>query len=207
MHVRVSRLRTPPDRLDEAIRTFEQEVAPAAAKVDGNLGAILHVNRETGEGIGVTLWESKEKLDASESIGTQLRTQSAQKTGGTIEGVERYEMVVQVRPLPPAAGGCTRSVQFENVSGKIDELVKLVQNKVVPTLQGAAGLRALVCGVDRENGRIFVNTVWTTREQREASESLVAEVRQEAARIAGRAPRIEYYDVAYADVRVPATTS
>jgi heme-degrading monooxygenase HmoA len=52
-------------------------------------------DRETGKLVSVTLWESEEALRASEEAADQLRADAADRTGGAIASVERFEVFAQ----------------------------------------------------------------------------------------------------------------
>jgi hypothetical protein len=61
----------------------------------GSEGVYYMVDRETGRAMAVTLWDSKESLLASEREAARIREQSTSAIGGTITGVEHYEVVLQ----------------------------------------------------------------------------------------------------------------
>ena len=61
--------------------------------MDGCKGVIALGDRESGKTIGITLWESQDKMLASESQAAELRSASAEVVGATPQ-VERYEVVI-----------------------------------------------------------------------------------------------------------------
>jgi heme-degrading monooxygenase HmoA len=69
MFARVTMVAPIPDKSDEAIRLFRESIIPAAKSQKGFRKAYFLNNRETGEGIFMTLWESKEDGIASEKTG------------------------------------------------------------------------------------------------------------------------------------------
>ncbi len=94
MYARVTRSRAPLDRIDEAMAWFEQTALPQARSLDGFRGALELVDRTTGEGLTVTLWESAEAREASESAAAGIRDEGGTIGGFEIVGVERYEVAV-----------------------------------------------------------------------------------------------------------------
>ncbi|HEY78022.1 MAG TPA: hypothetical protein G4O09_02805, partial [Dehalococcoidia bacterium] len=58
MIARVTLMSIIKDKLDEAIRLFQESVVPAAKSQNGFRGAYFLTNRETGEGLSITLWMS-----------------------------------------------------------------------------------------------------------------------------------------------------
>ena len=77
------------DKLEAGIRGI-REGAPTIRKMDGCLGATYLVDRKSGRHLGITLWESEEKLRASEATINQMRAQISQEAGapGALHGCE-----------------------------------------------------------------------------------------------------------------------
>ena len=61
--------------------------------MDGFSGVIGLADRQSGRVVSVTLWETEEAMRASEEATNRLRENSAEATGETIAGVERYEVI------------------------------------------------------------------------------------------------------------------
>ena len=95
MHARVTRFKGEPARIDEGIRNIKENVVPNAKKLAGFKNGYWLVDRKTGEGFGVTFFESEEALQSSEEAAKKMREQAASTVGNQITGVERYEVVAQ----------------------------------------------------------------------------------------------------------------
>jgi heme-degrading monooxygenase HmoA len=54
------------------------------------------VDRESGKGMSITIWESEEALNASAAKADELRSQGAEAGGAQIESVESYEIGMTV---------------------------------------------------------------------------------------------------------------
>lgn len=93
MHARVTRSRAPVERVDEGIEWFRETALPQATSIPGFRGALELVDRESGEALTVTLWESADARDASETAAAGMRS-DAESTGSEVLGVERYEVAV-----------------------------------------------------------------------------------------------------------------
>lgn len=48
-------------RVDEAIKIYEECVAPAVKVREGGIGSLLLRDRSSGRGVSITFWEDKEK--------------------------------------------------------------------------------------------------------------------------------------------------
>jgi hypothetical protein len=93
MHARVTTVAGSPDQLDAGIDGFRVNVVPFAR--DHGKGAILLVDRQTGEGLAITLWEDEQALRASEEQANALRAEAADQLGAMqAPTVGRYEVAV-----------------------------------------------------------------------------------------------------------------
>ena len=90
MYARATTYRGVPEDVEEAIVHWEDGV-PSIREFSGSRGAFLLVDRSAGTGIGVTLWENAEAMQASRDRAAELRRQ-AQESGG--ESVHEYEVAV-----------------------------------------------------------------------------------------------------------------
>jgi heme-degrading monooxygenase HmoA len=54
------------------------------------------LDRQGGKVLAMTLWESEQAMQQSESAVAQLRAQATQQMGGGEPTVERYEVAVQI---------------------------------------------------------------------------------------------------------------
>ncbi len=95
MYARVTQISGSPDAADAGIANFRDDALPALRQIDGNEGALLLVDRTSGKGMAITLWESEEALRASEESVIQMRAQAADAMGASGEpSVDRYEVAV-----------------------------------------------------------------------------------------------------------------
>jgi heme-degrading monooxygenase HmoA len=93
MHARMSVFEGPPDEIDEGVRHAREVVLPQAKEMDpGFKGIIALTDRQGGKMVGITFWESEEAMRATEEAANRLREESAEVGGGTVGGVERYEV-------------------------------------------------------------------------------------------------------------------
>ena len=60
MHARMSTLEGSPGGMDEGLRDVREHVLPLLKQQEGFKGFIALGNRQSGELIGITFWESKQ---------------------------------------------------------------------------------------------------------------------------------------------------
>lgn len=91
MFARVTVVNGSSEDIEDGIANFRMNVAPFAC--EQGKGAILLVDRGTGKGMSITLWEDEQALHASEERANALRAQAASEMGATQQPVvERYEV-------------------------------------------------------------------------------------------------------------------
>ena len=94
MHARVTSLTGSPADADAGVANFRENVVPFTRE-QGGKGALLLVDRQTGNAIAITLWEDEEALRASEERADTLRAEAAGEMGASQPPtVERYEVAV-----------------------------------------------------------------------------------------------------------------
>ena len=95
MHARVTRFEGAPDKADEFIKYTKETIIPSAKKISGFKGGYWLLDRQSGKGLSVTLFETEAALKASEDSAGQIRNQATQVLGAKMTGIERYEVVAQ----------------------------------------------------------------------------------------------------------------
>jgi heme-degrading monooxygenase HmoA len=97
MHARASFYELPPGGdADAAVSGFDQS-ADAVQQLDGNQGLMLLIDRDSGKAISLTLWDSEDSLRSSSEQANTLRERAAGAGGLSIDAVENYEVVMDVR--------------------------------------------------------------------------------------------------------------
>lgn len=177
MYARITRVQAPTDRIDDLVATFKEQAVPAMRALSGYAGSSLAIDPSSGDGQGVSFWDSREAMQASREAATGIRTSTVQQGGGTVTSVKEYEQVVFERVAPPTTPAYLRVTRFKVDSGKIDSLIDAVRNEALPVVRDIAGFRALTLGVARETGECGIVSVWDTAEHREASAAPIEPLR------------------------------
>jgi heme-degrading monooxygenase HmoA len=209
MFLRATRIQTPTEKVNEAIKNFETNILKGLRSAPGNQGVSLLVNRQTGAALGITYWESAKALASSEQVGTQSRTQATKNVPGTqIVNVERAELMIMDRVASPKEGSFIRLVTANGDPEKLDAAIVHMRNQVLPLLKAQKGYRATIASVDRQSGRLSVSTVWDSKADLDASEGKLAGPRAEVAKLAGAGPhdvQVEIFETAVVELSAAAT--
>lgn len=98
MYARVTTIQISPYRLDEAIGTLREQVAPAMQQQDGFKGYMMLVDRSTGKSLNITLWEGEEDRQVTGQNSSYYRD-AIGKIVPMLEDaplVEDLELVIQI---------------------------------------------------------------------------------------------------------------
>jgi heme-degrading monooxygenase HmoA len=95
MYARVTITEGSPARIDGAIRFMRETILPQARSMRGFKGDYLLVDRKTGKGMVIALWETEADLNASTEDANRLRAQLVQTIIGQAPKVEVYEVAIQ----------------------------------------------------------------------------------------------------------------
>jgi heme-degrading monooxygenase HmoA len=94
VYARVTVVQGSPDKIDQAIESFSKGVMPAAQSVAGYKAAFLLADRQTGKGIGITLWDSEDaRRRGAEAVAEARAAAIKALGGGSIPPVEEFEVV------------------------------------------------------------------------------------------------------------------
>lgn len=95
MYIRVTSTQVAVDKIDEAVSIWNDKVGPSLKQAKGFKGAYVTVDRATGKGVTITLWETKEDADATQATVPQaLALFESLFTGPP--SVDTYEVLIQV---------------------------------------------------------------------------------------------------------------
>ena len=110
MHARLTTIEGAPDRMDEATRHVQEQALPQLRQMDGFKGLVILGDRQSGKLVSVAFWEDEEALRATEGAVSGVRSGAAEAVGGSVAGVEEYEVVVYEAPSTGPVSGVTDSV-------------------------------------------------------------------------------------------------
>ncbi len=95
MIARVTKGQMPPEKLDEFVGWWHENIATKVGGSDGLRSIDLLVDREVGRMQGIALWESREAMEAAMGVMGPLMQQAAGIFGAPPE-VEIWEVAGQV---------------------------------------------------------------------------------------------------------------
>ena len=130
MYARVTTIEGAPDKMDDVSCQVREQTLPQLRQMDGFKGFAALGDRHSGKVLGVAFWESEEALRATEEAVSSVRSGAAEAAGGTVAGVEQYEVFVFEAPSAGPVSGVTDTVGgvTDTVSGATDPVRGVTDN-------------------------------------------------------------------------------
>jgi heme-degrading monooxygenase HmoA len=205
MFTRITWATVAPDKIDDlvaAVQTAKQSIS----QHDGYRGTALLVNRTTGGAAAITYWETAGAMLASEETASQARATTQSSVNALrITEIDRLEMVIEERLVPPQPGGFLRVNDTRADPTKLDAAVAALRD-VLPVLKAQPGLRAVIVGVNRETGRIIASSAWNSAAERDASDAAIAPQREKVRQSANaESVKVELYESVLLELKLATT--
>lgn len=92
MFARMTTFRGSPDRIEEGVRLYRDQVIPWLRDATGFRGWVVLMDRENEKAIGLTFWATEQAALDGESSGGVLRDEVAASVGAIMESLELFEV-------------------------------------------------------------------------------------------------------------------
>lgn len=168
MYARVITTHIQPDKMNEALSTYQTYQVPTLKQQAGFQEGFLLTDAHTGKAVGVTLWDTAAAMSTVETSG-RLQEQVARFISffTTPPVTEHYSVSVRVAGAASHARMVTGQIQ----PGKMDEWVSIHRDAVVPVRQHHRGFKGMLVLTDTNTGKAITITQWETEADMMASES------------------------------------
>lgn len=94
MNARIGRVSFSPEKAEEVVSHVQETIVPRYERTDGFKGFTLLLDRSSGEGLGISFWESEDAMRATEDLGDEARRGAAEAGSGRDQGASRYEVTI-----------------------------------------------------------------------------------------------------------------
>jgi heme-degrading monooxygenase HmoA len=186
-----------PANIDAGIAFVKNEAGPMLDKIEGCRGLSMLVDRETGQCIATSSWDSEAAMRASDEPLRPIRDRGRDILGGSMQ-VDEWEIVTMHRTHH---GDCCR---VSWLRGDLETMTETFRVGILPQLEQTPGFCSASLLVNRSSGLGCATTAWETRAAMEASRSSADEMRSRAASDSGgEIIDVHEFDLAYAHLHVP----
>lgn len=203
MHARSTTVRGQSDAIDRGIAQVRDEVLPAVAGMDGCLGLSMLVDRESGECIVTTSWQSEEAMHATADQVRPLRERASELMGG-MSSVQEWEIAVMHRDHRSAEGSCVRSTWMSMDPASAERGLDFYKMGLIPRLEQLDGFCSASLLIDRSTGLSVSSVAFDSRTAMEATRASADELRKASAMELGlQILDVHEYELALAHLHVP----
>jgi heme-degrading monooxygenase HmoA len=168
MHVRVTTINGAA-HIDEGVAFVKDQVVPEVRQQRGYRGLTVSGDRSGGIVAVLSLWETEQDMNASESTASKLRPQAVGIFGGEVSVATYEQMVAEVGDTPPGPGSALRVIQVKMDPAQVDDNVAFFRAEVLPQIKATPGFRGVRNLINRATGEGAVGTVWADQASLQAA--------------------------------------
>ena len=197
MYARSTTFQGRPENIDAGIKFVKTEAAPMLNQIDGCRGLSLLVDRQTGECIATSSWDSEETMLASDKQLRPIRDRGRDVLGGPMQ-IDAWEIAVLHRTHH---GECCR---VSWIKGDVDAMIGTFRVGILPQLEQTPGFCSASLLVNRSAALGCATTAWRDRPAMEASRLAADEMRSRVANDAGgEIVQVQEFQLAHSHLHVP----
>ncbi len=208
MYGRVIRLKGDPGKREEAMKLWKETTLPAIKKQPGFLGISMVGNRQTGDGLSVSYWETEHQTKQAREQVRPIALKNLEKTGGQIAEEDEVEVFISKRFKPAKSGVWVRVTTLQSDPAKLEQGIAEFKQKILPKLEGQTGCRGGFLMGNRSTGKSFGGSWWETEEDLKNSEAAIVDTRREIVEhTGGKSAKTEAFEVLYTEILATAQAS
>jgi quinol monooxygenase YgiN len=183
MHVRINDVTVSPARVDELRDVLANKALPVVRTQKGCQGLLCAADRATGNCAIVSLWDSKQSLDASEKAIASIRSETVDAVDAKLNSLVIAEVLREVMSRPTQVGSRSRVVRIAAPAGNVDKVRNFFETEAAPRLQSQPGFlnARLISDVDHD-GRFSAVSHWADAATAESSEKNLTALRDRVAK-------------------------
>ena len=203
MYARSTTIAARPSSIDDGIAYVRDEVMPALKAMDGYVGLSLLVDRETGQCIATSAWETEEAVRTSTERAAPLRDRAGEIFGGDAS-VDQWEIGSMHRDHHSADGACVRATWIKMPRDQAGQAIDFYRTSVLPSLEELEGFCSASFLVNRSTGRAVSSATFDSREAMERNQEHARELRNTRTRELGAdILDVGEFELALAHLRLP----
>ena len=171
--------------------------------MDGYVGLSLLVDRESGQCIATSAWETDEAMRTSTEQAARLRDRAGEIFGGDVT-VDQWEIGAMHRDHRSGDGACVRATWIKMPRDQVDRSIEFYRTSVLPSLENLEGFCSASFLVNRATGRGVSSATFDSREAMERNEEQAKELRNARTRELGAdILDVGEFELALAHLRLP----
>jgi heme-degrading monooxygenase HmoA len=184
VYARSTTIQAQPSSIDDGIAFVRDEVMPALKAMDGYVGLSLLVDRESGQCIATSAWETEDAVRLSTDLAAPLREQAGKRFGGDVN-VDQWEIGAMHREHRSGDGACVRTTWIKVPRDQVDRAIEFYRTSVLPALEDLEGFCSASFLVNRDTGRGVSSATFDSREAMDRNQENARELRNARTREIG----------------------
>jgi heme-degrading monooxygenase HmoA len=187
--------------IDAGVNFAREKVLPILSEQKGYRGMTASADRDAGLFAVLSLWDTAEERDATESVLAPSRQEGAEIIGGDVT-VETYEqLVAEIGETPPGPGSALMVTRISMDPAKVDDNTAFFKSEVAPRIKANPGFQGLRNMMNRTTGKGVVGTAWADEASRQRSADEAMARRDEATARGVMFDDISFREILLADTR------
>ncbi len=204
MYARSTTIHAQPSSIDDGIAFIRDEVMPALQAMDGYVGLSLLVDRESGQCIATSAWETEDAMRVSTERVAPLRSQASVRFHGDDAMVDQWEIGAMHREHRSGDGACVRATWLKMPRDQVDRAIDFYRTDVLPSLENLDGFCSASFMVNRATGRGVSSATFDSRGAMDRNQENARELRNSRTRELGAdILDVGEFDLALAHLRLP----
>lgn len=200
MHTRVVTFTGAKD-IDAGVAMVRETVVPLLSEQRGYRGLTTSADREGGVFAVLSLWDTAEDRDATETMLAKTRQDAVEIVGGTLS-VETFEEVAsEIGDPPPGPGSALAVTRISMDPGKVDDNIAFFKSEIVPRIRASEGFQGLRNMINRATGEGVVGTAWSDEAARKRATDEALSRRGEAEARGVTFGEMSFREILFADLR------
>lgn len=200
MHARVVTFTGAKD-IDAGLAFVRETVVPLLSKQKGYRGSTASADREGGVFAVLSLWDTAEDRDATETMLAKTRQDAVEVVGGTLSVETFEELASEIGDPPPGPGSALAVTRISMDPSKVDDNIAFFKSEIVPRIKASEGFQGLRNMIDRATGEGIVGTAWSDEAARQRATDEALSRRGEAEARGVNFGEMSFREILFADLR------
>jgi heme-degrading monooxygenase HmoA len=204
VYARSTTIQAQPSSIDDGIAYVRDEVMPALQAMDGYVGLSLLVDRESGQCIATSAWESEDALSRSTESAAPLRENAGRFFGGGDITVDQWEIGAMHRDHRSRDGAWVRATWIKMPRDQVGRATEFYRTSVLPALEDLEGFCSASFLINRDTGRGVSSATFDSPDAMERNREHARELRNTRTRELGAdILDVGEYELILAHLRLP----
>jgi hypothetical protein len=204
VYARSTTIQAQPSSIADGIAYVRDEVMPELQAMGGYVGLSLLVDRDSGQCIATSAWETEDALLSSTEQAAPLREQAGLRFGGADVAVDLWEIGAMHREHHAGDGACVRATWIKMPRDQVDRAIDFYRTSVLPSLQDLGGFCSASFLLNRATGRGVSSATFDSRDAMDRCQESARELRNARTRELGAdIVDVGEFELALAHLRLP----